>query len=70
MVQHLDHEWELEHPNRSFIVNHLYQTIEVLGGIKGVTGIAVAIILFYAYVVYAITSGRKKREAAKLQKQK
>ncbi len=67
MVRHLDHEYELERPSASL---SLLAVVDALGGWKGVIAIAIAIMAFYAYVIYAITTGRKRREAAKVAKKK
>jgi hypothetical protein len=66
-MKHLDHEYELEAPVPG-LITHFHQTIENLGGWIGVGCISIVILLFYLYVIYTITSGRKKREAEKLKR--
>jgi len=45
-----------------WLVDHWFDTIEVLGGWRGLFFILVGTLLFYAYVLYAIKAGRLKRE--------
>ena len=61
--EHLDHEFELSHSTVKFLYDHYFDTIDALGGLKGMFLILIGCILFYGYVMYAIRSGRAKREA-------
>ena len=58
----LDHEFELSRSPVKWLVDHWFDTIEVLGGWRGLFFILVGTLLFYAYVLYAIKAGRLKRE--------
>jgi hypothetical protein len=55
-----DHEIE-----ELYFATHFYETIDSIGGIYGICLITFGIFLFYLYVEYTITSGRKKREQKK-----
>ncbi len=44
---------------------HFYETIDSIGGIYGIGVLVFGIFLFYMYVEYTITNGRKKREEKK-----
>jgi hypothetical protein len=55
-----DHEIEANH-----LSTHFYETYESLGGIYGLCILTLGIFLFYLYVEYTVTSGRKKREDKK-----
>ena len=62
-MRHLDEEHELSRSVVKFMLDHLYDTINVLGGTRGLFFIALGCILFYVYVVYAMRTSREKREA-------
>lgn len=64
MVKHLEHDYELEYPEVTF-VSHFWDTIAAMGGWKGLVLLTVGIFAFYQYVLYTITNGREKREAKK-----
>ena len=55
-----DHEIEELH-----FITHFYDTIDSIGGIYGICLITLGIFIFYLYVEYTITNGRKKREESK-----
>lgn len=55
-----DHEIESTH-----FSSHLYDTIESIGGVYGICILIIGIVLFYLYVEYTISNGRKKREESK-----
>ena len=55
-----DHEIE-----ELYFTTHFYETIDSIGGIYGICLITFGIFLFYLYVEYTITNGRKKREEKK-----
>lgn len=63
-MKHLDPEYEVDRPPQGF-VPHFWDTINVLGGARGMFLITLGIIIFYFTVEYVITQGRKKREAKK-----
>ena len=64
MVKHLEADYEVT--SRSFgFVSHFFDTIEALGGWKGLAIATLGILAFYLYVDWTITSGRAKREAKK-----
>lgn len=69
MVRHLERDYEME-TKPSGLVPHFWDTIEVLGGWKGMCLLSFGIMSFYFIVVYFVTSGRKKREAKKEAKTK
>lgn len=69
-MKHLDSQYELENPLDATLISHFYDTIELLGGWKGLIILALCIGIFHAIVDYVITSGRKKREEARRRKQK
>lgn len=64
MVKHLDQDYELANP-KGGLIEHLYDTIDTIGGWKGILVLTGLIAAFYGVVVYTISSGRAKREAAK-----
>ena len=55
-----DHEIESTH-----LSSHLYDTIDSIGGVYGIGILTIGIVLFYLYVEYTISNGRKKREDRK-----
>ena len=55
-----DHEIEALHFTTQF-----YETIDSIGGIYGICALTFGVFLFYLYVDYTITNGRKKREEKK-----
>jgi D-alanyl-lipoteichoic acid acyltransferase DltB (MBOAT superfamily) len=63
-MKHLDPDWEVDKFTINFIA-HFWDTIEKLGGWKGLAILLVIIGAFYGYVMYAVKSGRKKRESKK-----
>lgn len=64
MVKHLDHTYEQSEREQGFIP-HLFDTIDTLGGYKGLLVLSGAIIAFYLIVVYVVQRGRTRRSAAK-----
>jgi hypothetical protein len=62
--KHLTHDYELEEKPTGFIP-HFWDTIDALGGWKGISLIAIGILIFQYIVAWAISSGRAKREAVK-----
>ena len=64
-MKHLDSSWELENPGQTTLLSHLYDTIEALGGWKGLLVLFVGVGIFHGIVEYVISSGRKKRQEAK-----
>lgn len=64
MARHLEHDYELEEKPSGWIP-HLHDTLEVLGGLKGLFILCLAIAAFYGIVVYFVTTGRSKRESKK-----
>ena len=64
-MKHLDSSWELENPGQTTLLSHLYDTIEALGGWKGLLVLFVGVGNFHGIVEYVISSGRKKRQEAK-----
>ncbi len=67
--KHLDPDYELSHKQIS-VVSHFFETIESIGGLKGLGILSLAILAFYGLIIYTIQNGRKKREAAKLGKRR
>jgi hypothetical protein len=63
-VKHLEPDYEVETAPTGLIA-HFWDTIRALGGTRGITLIALGIILFYFVVEYVITTSRKRREAKK-----
>jgi hypothetical protein len=61
--EHLDHEFELSHSAVKFLYDHYFDTIDALGGLKGMFLILIGCVVFYGYVLYSIRSGRARREA-------
>lgn len=68
-MRHLDPKWELENPGLS-LVAHFWETIDSIGGWKGLCVIGAVIGIFHAVVNYVIANGRRKREEARLRKQR
>jgi hypothetical protein len=69
-MKHLNEDYERRgsgHSTDSFI-GHLYDTISLLGGIKGLFIIGFFAMLAYAYILYTITSSREKRRLSTLAK--
>ena len=64
-MKNLDPTWDLEHPGQITLLSHLWDTIETLGGWKGLLVLTLGIGIFHAIVDYVIVSGRKKRELAR-----
>jgi hypothetical protein len=69
MGRHLEHDYEVEEAP-SGMVHHFWDTIQVLGGWKGLALLCIAIVSFYAIVVYFVTAGRAKRSNPKKRKEK
>ena len=65
LMTHLDSTYELENPAQVTLLLHLYDTIETLGGWKGLLILFFGIGIFHAIVDYVIRSGRLKREQAR-----
>ena len=64
-MKHLDAAYELEHPGQTTIFSHLRDTIETLGGWRGLLVIFVGVGVFHGIVEWFIHSGRKKRNEEK-----
>ncbi|RYH24764.1 hypothetical protein EON65_16315 [archaeon] len=69
MVKHLDPDYFVSTRPTGFIA-HFWDTIDALGGYKGLFLISVGVLLFYFIVNYTIYKSREKREAAKQKKAK
>jgi hypothetical protein len=68
MVKHLDHEYELtERP--SDLIFHFWDTIDAIGGWKGIAALFLFMCVFYGIVVYTIENSRRKRQEKRLKKQ-
>jgi hypothetical protein len=65
MVKHLDEEWEIERPR---IFHHVEEVYTTFGGWKAVVLFFIGLYAFYSYILYTISTGRKRREAAKMRK--
>jgi hypothetical protein len=64
MPRYLDQDYD-QAGKPTGLIPHFWETLEVLGGALGIFGIFLGIALFYTFVNWFITSGRKKREAKK-----
>lgn len=64
MVKHLEEDYELDRPIRSFI-SHFWDTIDALGGSFGLALIIIGVLLFYFIVDYTIYISRQRREQKK-----
>lgn len=67
MVKHLDPDYFVS-KRPTGLIAHFWDTIEALGGYKGLFLICVGVILFYFIVNYTIFKSRERREAAAKQK--
>ena len=67
-MRHLDPNYELDSPPALTVWGHLLDTLETLGGWKGLLVIALAIGVFHGIVEYVIASGRKKRKEERAKK--
>lgn len=61
MVRHLESDYELENAPTGFIP-HFFDTIDSIGGKKGLCIIAFCLFAFYQIVVYTVNASREKRE--------
>jgi hypothetical protein len=68
-MKHLEEDYEVSEPP-SGIVHHFFDTIRVIGGWKALVLIAIGIVAFYWYLLFAIQSGRKRRELEKERKKR
>lgn len=59
-MKHLDPDYEVDRPPMG-LVPHFWDTINVLGGWRGMVLISIGVIIFYFVVDYAVMQGRKKR---------
>ena len=66
---HLSEEYELSRSFVRYLYDHFFDTIDALGGLRGLFCLFIGCLLFYGYVVYTITSGRAKRERKANKKQ-
>lgn len=64
MVKHLDFDYEIEEKPTG-LIPHFWDTIEALGGFKGIFLITLGVLLFYGIVIYVVTTGRLKRQKKK-----
>lgn len=64
MVKHLEHDYELTW-RPTGLVPHFWDTIEALGGLVGIFGLATAVIIFYFGVLFYINYSRQRRESKK-----
>lgn len=64
MVRHLDPSYE-ESVKPSGVVPHFFDTIEALGGWKGLTLLFIGLVIFYLVVEYAIQRGRRRQNSKK-----
>jgi hypothetical protein len=62
--KHLDQDWELDQKPTTFVF-HLWDTIDSLGGWKGLLALFLGICVFYGIVTYTIDKGRKRRQEAR-----
>ena len=59
---HLSEEYELSRSLVRYLYDHFFDTIDALGGLRGLLYLFIGCFFFYGYVVYSITAGRAKRE--------
>jgi hypothetical protein len=59
-MKHLDPDYEVDRPPMG-LVPHFWDTINVLGGWRGMVLISIGVIIFYFVVDYAVMQGRKNR---------
>jgi hypothetical protein len=61
-MRHMDEDHELrDSHSAAWLIDHFFDTINILGGIQGLFLIGIGAALFHSYVVYAIRVGREKR---------
>jgi len=69
-MKHLNEDYERRgsgHSTDSFL-GHFYDTVSLLGGIKGLFTIGCFAMVAYAYILYTITNSREKRRLNTLSK--
>ena len=63
-MRHLEHDYTVDRRETGF-VPHFWDTIDAIGGYKGILFLGFGIFAFYFGVLFFITYQREKREAAK-----
>jgi hypothetical protein len=63
-MKHLDPDYEVDRPP-SGLIPHFWDTIDVLGGSRGMILLILGVIIFYFLIDYIVSQGRKKRMAKK-----
>lgn len=63
-MKYLDPDYEVDSPPTG-LIPHFFDTINVLGGWKGLLGISFGVLLFFLVIDFSISYNRKRREQQK-----
>lgn len=65
MVRFLDPDYEDSLQPSNMFVSHFWDTIDAIGGWKGLVVLSVGIVIFYIIVLYTVTTARQRQIAKK-----